>query len=100
MDTTMDAPARKSAEERKAILSQNVAMAVARGGRIQSQADYQAVLLYGKPVNHVLHLIITVLTLGLWVVIWLPLVVIGGEKRQMISVDEFGSVAVQDLGKQ
>lgn len=88
--TTMRAP-----EERKALLARHVAQSVARGARVESQSDYQAVLVTGRRVNHVLHFLIGVFTLGLWWIIWLVLALVGGEKRQLIEVDEFGNVRVQ-----
>jgi len=95
--TMASSPMTKSTEERKSLLAQNVATAVASGGRIQSQSDFQAVIVTGKPVNHILHLILTVLTLGLWLIVWAILIVTGGEKRRMIAVDEFGNVTSQQV---
>jgi hypothetical protein len=87
----------KSVEERRQILAQQVQMAVARGGRIESQTESMATIVYGKPVNHILHLILTIVTVGFWGIIWLIVVVSGGEKREMISIDEYGNVAAQKL---
>jgi Protein of unknown function (DUF2510) len=90
---------RRAADERKAMLAQQLQGAVARGMRIESQSDYQAVLVEGKPVNHVLHAIITIFSCGLWGIVWIILAITGGEKREMIVVDEFGNVQLQKLGK-
>ncbi len=88
----------KSPEERKAALAQHVASAVAtQGARVESQSDFQAVLLTGQPVNHVLHLIIAFLTCGLWAIVWLILVLTGGVKRHLVQVDDFGNVRVQHI---
>ena len=92
--TTIDP--KKTLDEKKSILAQQIQMAVARGGRIQSQTDTMAVVIYGKPVNHVLHLILTLLTAGFWIIVWIIVAASGGEKRQMITVDEFGNVLVQN----
>ena len=35
------------------------------GKRVESRTDYAAVLAKGEPVNHALHLPVTILTLGL-----------------------------------
>ena len=86
----------KSADERKQLLSQNIQMAIGAGGRIESQSDYMAVVLSGKKVNHILHLILSLLT-GIWVVVWIAMVMRGGEKRQMITVDEYGNVLNQRM---
>jgi len=90
---------RRSGDERKAILARQLQSVVARGLRIESQSDYQAVLVEGKPVNHVLHAIITIFSCGLWGIAWIIMAVTGGEKREMIVVDEFGNVQLQKLGK-
>lgn len=88
---------RKTPDERKVALAQAVANAVARGARVESQSDYQAVVVYGKRVNHVLHAILSLLMLGLWLIVWVLLAVTGGEKRNLIQVDEFGNVNVQKV---
>lgn len=88
---------RKSADERKALLARHVQMSIARGGRVESQSDFNAVIVYGKPVNHVLHAILTIFLLGLWLFVWIPLALMGGQKREMVTVDEYGNVAVQKV---
>jgi len=89
----------KTVDERKQLLAQTVRMAIARGGAVQSQSDFEAVILYGKPVNHILHLILCLCTCGIWWLVWIVLGLSGGEKREMIIVDEWGNVAVQRLPK-
>jgi hypothetical protein len=88
---------RKSPEERKELLSRTVASQVANGARVESQSDFQAVLVRGKSVNHVLHLILTLVTLFIWSIVWIALAIFGGEKRSMVTVDEYGNVAVQQV---
>lgn len=80
------------ADERQAILSRAVQEAVSRGGRIQYADQFSAVIIYGKPVNHVLHLLITILLLGLWLIVWILIALTGGEKRELIAVDEWGRI--------
>jgi hypothetical protein len=79
-------------DQRQAILSRAVQDAVARGGRIQYADQFSAVVIYGKPVNHVLHLLITILLLGLWLIVWILIALTGGEKRELIAVDEWGRI--------
>jgi hypothetical protein len=90
---------RRTTDERKVILAQQLQTAAARGLRIESQSDFQAVLVEGKPVNHVLHAILTIFTCLLWGIVWAIIAATGGEKRQMVVVDEFGNVLWQKLGK-
>jgi hypothetical protein len=90
---------RRSADERKVILAQQLQTAAARGLRIESQSDFQAVLVEGQPVNHTLHAILTIFTCLLWGIVWAIIAGTGGEKRQMVVVDEFGNVLWTRLGK-
>ena len=84
---------RRTADQRKEALSLRVSSMVSRDGmRVESQSDYQAVLVKGKRVNHILHLILTLITLGMWGFVWILLVIIGGERRSVVRVDEFGNI--------
>lgn len=83
-----------SSRERKELLGRHITSMVAQGYRVESQSDFQAVMVKGKDVNHILHLILSLVTAGLWLLVWLLLVATGGEKRSMITVDEFGNVRV------
>jgi hypothetical protein len=66
---------------------------------VESQSDFQAVIVHGQPVNHTLHVLLSIFTCGLWLIPWLVLGVAGGEKRTVVSVDDYGNVLSQDLGK-
>lgn len=85
-------PTGPSDQIRKAALQQTILRYTATGYRVESMTDYSAALVSGKPVNHVLHLILTLLTCSLWGVVWLFLVITGGEKRSTVVVDEWGTV--------
>jgi len=89
--------AEKTPAERKELLARTIQAQVAAGGRIESQSDFQAVIIKGKPVNNVLQLVLTAVTFGLWAPIWIALAIFGGEKRSMVSVDEFGNASVQKI---
>ena len=88
---------RKDSEERRELLARTVATQVASGARVESQSDHQAVVVKGKPVNHVLHLILSIVTFGVWAIVWIALAIFGGEKRSMVTVDEYGNAAVQKV---
>ncbi len=62
------------------------------GGRIESVAPYSAVIVTGQKVNHILHLLISVLLCGLWLPVWLLITVSGGERRRVLAVDQCGNV--------
>ena len=93
----MTESSRKTSEERKEALSRIITSQLAQGWRIESQSDFQAVLLRGHSVNHILHLLITFFTVGFWGIVWIALVLIGGEKRQVAQVDEWGNSAISKL---
>jgi hypothetical protein len=62
-----------------------VASYLARGWRIESRTEHSAVMVKGKPVNHILHLLLTLVTVGLWLPVWIFLTVARGEKHQHIA---------------
>ena len=87
-----------SDEERHNILGRHLAIELPTGKwRIESQSQHQAVLVKGHRVNHVLHLLLCIPTVGLWAIIWLCLILGGGESRKLVHVDEFGNVSEQGL---
>jgi hypothetical protein len=85
-------PEKLSPEARAEALNRYVLSATQAGWRVQSQTQTQVQLVKGKNHSHVLHLILTLLTLGLWLIVWIPLAVFGGEKQKFASVDEYGRV--------
>ncbi len=80
------------ADQRKAALAMAVGMNVSRGARVEAQSDFQAVLVFGHPTNHVLHAIITFFTCGLWAFVWLLIGLTNKETRRVISVDQYGQI--------
>jgi hypothetical protein len=82
-----------SDETRRQLLQEYLSRDLHSGrGRVESVTAYTAVMVYGKPVNHVLHLLATVLCCGLWLPIWILIAIDGGEKRRVLSVDHCGNV--------
>lgn len=65
------------------------------GYRIETRLPGQIVLIKGKPVNHVLHLLLSIITLGVWLIVWLLVAMLGGEKRRVIFIDRRGLVATR-----
>lgn len=88
---------RKTKEERVTILDSSLQMHGAQGWRIENRSDFQATIAKGKEVSHILHLFLTIITLGIWLIFWLGLGVLGGVKRRMISVDDYGNIVEQKL---
>lgn len=93
--TVSGKPALSAADQRSQALSRRIASFVARGYRVQSQDQFTAVMVTGHRVNHLLHAILTIFLLGLWLFVWIPLAMFGGEKRVLITVDERGNVSDQ-----
>lgn len=79
-------------DQRKEKLGQELQRWLAQGWRIESHSDYFASIVKGKKPNHILHLILTLVTMGLWGFIWLVLVLTMGEQRKTIQIDAYGGV--------
>ena len=67
-------------------LDQQIAQYVKWGWRVESRTDHQAVIVKGHRPNHILHLILTIITLGMWAIVWILLSIFGGEKRKTLAV--------------
>lgn len=68
------------------------------GGVLESQTATTAVIRYGKKTNHVLHAILSLLTAGLWLIVWLVLVVTRKQRRVFLLVNSDGSVSRTEGG--
>lgn len=79
-----------TADERKELLADVIAVQMSKGYRIESQADFSAVMVKGHRINHVLHLILSILTLGAWLIVWFFVWAFAGERRLAITIDEYG----------
>ena len=76
----------------RAALDRAVANELAGGADLVSQAGTNAVLTKGKKVNHILHLILSVLTAGIWLIVWAILVATNKPQRIVLSLNEQGQV--------
>ena len=91
-NTTITAPTKLTLEERSAVLDNAVIDSTRSGWRTLSRTQTQAQLVKGKPTNHILHLILSVCTIGFWIPVWIGVTVFAGEKQRLVTVDEFGLV--------
>lgn len=64
------------------------------GWKVISQTETQAQLVKGKPTNHLLHLILSVITIGFWIPVWICVAIFTGEKRRFVNVDAHGRVSI------
>jgi hypothetical protein len=80
-------------DHRRAILAAVVTDEVAHHlARVETMMEYQGVLLYGGQVNHVMHALMALVTCGVWLIVWLLLVVFSEPRRRVIWVDDVGNV--------
>jgi hypothetical protein len=82
-----------SESDRKKILDELILMKIGRGATEITRSDYQVVLSYGGKANHVLHGILSLLTLGLWLFVWLFIAWGNKPKRYTYTVDKFGVIS-------
>ena len=87
----------KTADERKAILDRALQLDGAQGWRIETRSDFQATIAKGNRLNNTLHLILTIVTAGLWGIVWILLALFGGIKRRMVTIDEYGNIVDNKL---
>lgn len=83
-----------SPDERSAILERQVTEQARQGWRVVSIANNQAQLVQGGRVSHVLHLLLTIITVGLWAIVWLIVWAANRERHRFIYVDERGVVTM------
>lgn len=83
-----------SLDDRQAILQQQVVNHAAKGWTVLSQTQTQASLTKGKDTSHLLHLVLSVVTLGLWIPVWIVVTIAAGKKTRLVTVNEQGSVVV------
>lgn len=61
-----------------------VAQLISKGWRIESESAGVTTLAKGHPTNHVLHLLLSIITVGIWIPVWILVAVLGGEKRKVV----------------
>lgn len=83
-----------SMQDRQALLVDAVEHEARHGWRVQAQTPLQASLVKGKPTSHLLHLVLTLLTFGLWAIVWICLALFAGQKSKVLTVDDTGLVRV------
>ena len=97
MTDQSERPLIQTSDQRKAAMDAALSRYGASGWRIENRSDYQATIATGKQVSHVLHLLLTLVTAGIWLIFWLGFGVLGGVKRRLVSIDEYGNVVEQKI---
>jgi hypothetical protein len=82
----------KVASDNRAALDRAVADELASGAKLVSQGATDALLINGKITLTALHLVLSVLTAGLWLIVWAFLVANNKPKRIVLSVNGQGQV--------
>lgn len=62
------------------------------GWQVVSQTPTAVRLQKGHPTSHLLHLVLSVLTMGLWIPVWIFMAVVAGEKNKTLYLDKNGNV--------
>lgn len=66
-------------------LDRQIVEHTSRGWKVVSRSETQAQLVKGKPTSHLLHLVLSLLTVGLWIPVWILVTLAAGEKTKLIS---------------
>jgi hypothetical protein len=77
-------------------LESAIAVDVAKGWHVESQTAGQAILVKpGSKPNHLFHLVMTLLTVGLWFIcVWVPIILFHRRERYLfLNVDDAGLVS-------
>jgi hypothetical protein len=82
--------------ERTHTLEAEASYFVAKGWRVRTITPTEAELVKGEPISHGIHIFFSIATVGLWLLVYVPLLIFGGEKHKRISVDERGWVTMID----
>jgi hypothetical protein len=64
---------------------QRVADLLVRGYHIEIQTREVTQMVKGHRPNHVLHLLLSVVTFGLWLPVWIGVAAFGGGRREIVS---------------
>lgn len=92
-----------TAERRAEVLADEIRRALSSGATVERETEVSAVLCYrtSRP-NHLLHGLLTLLTLVLfwvpiWALVWLVATLLDSRSRVMVSVDDCGNVVRERL---
>jgi hypothetical protein len=85
---------KKEPEERQDILQEEVEKWIRKGWQIQSANTYQVILTRKKKIRLITHIIISLLTVGLWLIVPLWQIINRKQHTKVLRVDVFGQVIV------
>ncbi|MFE3544445.1 hypothetical protein ACFXK0_15900 [Nocardia sp. NPDC059177] len=70
-----------------------IANEVGAGARLEYRGEVNAVVILGNKPNHILHLILSIVSCGLWLPMWALVAWLNYEERVMLAVDESGQLS-------
>lgn len=73
-------------------LNQTLTAYLAAGWRVESTTPTAVALVSGQNANHILHVLLSIFTCGLWLPIWLIVGATTRQRRVVLSVGESGEV--------
>jgi hypothetical protein len=76
-----------------AILHQRLA---GRRWRLVFYSETSAVIARGRKINHLLHGLLTAAT-GFWLFVWLTIIAVGGERRELIFIHPSGAPEISRI---
>ena len=85
----------RSDSERKSMLEKQIIFYVSTGWSLETQTEFAAVMSSGKGLNHILHLLLSIVTFGFWLIVWLFLLMVNRITKKTISVDKFGNISIE-----
>ncbi|TLF57017.1 DUF4234 domain-containing protein [Nocardia cyriacigeorgica] len=81
-----------SLEHRQQLLMMAVSAQAGQGAKVMSMTQTSAVLLQVDQTNHILHILLSVVTCGLWLIVYVIQMNTAKIRRYQIYVDEYGMV--------
>jgi hypothetical protein len=66
-------------------LPRQIQRLVIEGWRVESQTEEAAVMVKGRSPEHILHFVLTVLTFGLWAIVWIFVAIFSHEDRMVLT---------------
>lgn len=84
----------RSDTERKSILDKQIIFYASLGWRLDTQTDFAAVFSSGKRLNHILHLILSLVTFGIWIIFWIVMGLTNKIVITTVSVDLYGNTSI------
>lgn len=98
LNWTEDYAREMSSAQRSARLDEVVDQWMAHGGQVESRTPFQAAMLFGSDSNNLIHLIMTLVTCGFWIIVWIIVASSNSRvQRRILKVDQFGIVRELDV---